>query len=209
MGSDPTRLIAIDVAVLPPLDVSRRAIDLSAALAGSDPQALRLGDECLPHITLTQQFVRAVSLDACLGAVDVILRSVAPLPLLVTGVGSANTTIWMSVERSTVLFDLHRRLMDALETFEQPGGTAAAFIGGRARPRDVEWVRRYRRMSSGSAFTPHITLGHSAQLPFVEPLAFEADTIAACQLGRFCSCGRVLRRWALPPSPLPPSPHPP
>jgi 2'-5' RNA ligase len=192
-----SQLVAIDVAVLPPPEVSKRATEFSAMLAGGDPQALRLGAGCLPHITLTQQFVGAASLDACLDAVGVVLRGVAPLQLSVTGVGRGNTTVWMSVERSPALFDLHRRLMDALEKFEQADGDADAFIGT-ARPRDTEWVRRYRRSSSGGAFTPHITLGHSTQTtPPVEPVTFEAATIAACQLGRFCSCGRVLRRWTL------------
>jgi 2'-5' RNA ligase len=192
-----SQLVAIDVAVLPTPEVSGRAIEVSAMLAGSDPQALRLGAECLPHITLTQQFVRLVHLDACFDAVGAVLRGVAPLPLVVTGVGRGNTTVWMSVKPSPVLFDLHRRLMDALKPFEQTDGAADAFVGS-ARPRDVEWVRRYRRASSGKAFTPHITLGHSAQDPSIEPLTFKAATIAACQLGRFCSCGRVLRRWSLP-----------
>ncbi|HET9361216.1 MAG TPA: 2'-5' RNA ligase family protein [Vicinamibacterales bacterium] len=192
-----SQLVAIDVAVLLPQDVSGRAIELSAMLAGGDPQALRLGAGCLPHITLTQQFVGAVSLDACLDAVGVVLQGVAPLHMSVTGVGRGNTTVWMSVERSPALLDLHRRLMDALETFEQTDGAADAFVGN-ARPKDIEWVRSYRRASSGKAFTPHITLGHSTQTtPLVEPLTFEAATIAACQLGRFCSCGRVLRRWTL------------
>jgi 2'-5' RNA ligase len=189
--------MAIDVAVLPPHEVSLRAIELSTALAGSDPQALRLGAASLPHITLIQQFVAAVSLDACLDAVGVVLRGVAPLRLSVSGAGRGNTTVWMSVERSPALFDLHRRLMDALEPFEKTDGAADAFVGT-ARPRDIEWVRRYRRSSSGGAFRPHITLGHSAETtPPVEPETFEAATIAACQLGRFCSCGRVLRLWTL------------
>ena len=198
MGPDPTQLVAFDVAVLPPPEVSRRAIDLSEALAGSDPQALRLGDASLPHITLAQQFVGAASLDACLDAVGLVLRGVAPLQLRVTGAGRGNTTVSMRVERSPAVLDLHRRLMDALETFEEPDGTAVAFVDGRARPRDIEWVRSYRRSSSGGAFTPHLTLGHSTQAtPAVEPLTFEATTIAACQLGMFCSGGRVLRTWAL------------
>jgi 2'-5' RNA ligase len=191
------QLVALDVAVLPPPEVSRRAAELSAALAGSDPHALRLGAASLPHITLIQQFVAAVNLDACLDAVGVVLRDVAPFRLSVSGAGRGNTTVWMSVERSPALFDLHRRLMDALETFQRTDGAADAFVGT-ARPRDIEWVRRYRRSSSGGAFTPHITLGHSERTtPLVEPVTFEAATVAACQLGRFCSCGRVLRRWTL------------
>jgi hypothetical protein len=61
----------------------------------------------------------------------------------------------------------------------------------------VEWVAGFRRNSSYEAFTPHITLGHSTKLPFVEPVSFDATTIAACHLGRFCTCRRILRQWKL------------
>jgi hypothetical protein len=80
---------------------------------------------------------------------------------------------------------------------ERPGGTPAAFVDGDARVRDLLWVSSYRLKSSFGAFTPHITLGHGAQPPHIEPFEFEATTVAACQLGRFCSCQRVLRSWSL------------
>jgi hypothetical protein len=48
---------AIDIAILPPADVSARAIALSAALPADESQGLLLGVDRLPHITLTQQFV--------------------------------------------------------------------------------------------------------------------------------------------------------
>ena len=103
----------------------------------------------------------------------------------------------MSIAQTLDLVELHRALMDALSHFERPDGTSAAFADGDARPGDVAWVAGFRRSSSYAAFRPHITLGHSSTLPQVEPLAFEASTIAACQLGRFCTCRRVLRRWEL------------
>ena len=103
----------------------------------------------------------------------------------------------MAIEPTPALSELHRNLMDVLAPFERPGGTEAAFVDGDARARDVAWVTDYGRASAGAAFRPHITLGHAATLPPVEPLTFTATTIAACHLGRFCTCRRVLRRWDL------------
>ena len=103
--------------------------------------------------------------------------------------------MWMAVERTQALKELHQQLMDALQLFERTGGTQASFFKGDARVGDVEWVAHFRRNSSYEAFTPHITLGHSTTLPSVERVEFVASTIAACHLGRFCTCRRILRRW--------------
>jgi hypothetical protein len=87
--------------------------------------------------------------------------------------------------------------MEALRGFERPGATASAFVDGNARVADVMWVTGYRLKSALHAYNPHITLGHAKEPPHVEPFAFEATTVAACHLGQFCSCRRVLRRWSL------------
>jgi 2'-5' RNA ligase len=190
-------LLALDVAVLPPPSVSKRAIELSAALPAADSQGLRLDDDRLPHITLTQQFVSVQDIDAVLAKVEAIITNYDTLSLNVTGPGRGRSSVWMSIAQTLDLVTLHRELMDALSDFERPDGTSAAFVDGDARPGDVAWVAGFRRSSSYAAFRPHITLGHSSTLPAVDPLAFEASTIAACQLGRFCTCRRVLRRWEL------------
>lgn len=59
------------------------------------------------------------------------------------------------------------------------------------------WVTGYRLKSSFGAFTPHISLGHGDQPPAIEPLTFTATMVAACHLGRFCSCRTILRSWEL------------
>lgn len=188
-------LLALDIAILPPPEISRRAIELSASLPERDSLGLRLGDEFLPHVTLTQHFVRAGDLDQVLDRVAATLAGMKPMPLTVTGAGRGRSSVWMSIQLTPPLFDLHRQLMDALHPFEQQGGTEAAFLDGDARPTDVEWVTGFRETSSYAAFHPHITLGHAAALPAVEPVAFEATTVAACHLGKFCACRRVLRQW--------------
>ena len=65
------KLIALDVAILPPPDVSARAIAASDALAQGDESGPRLDAGHLPHITLSQQFVREEELDEFTAAVQV------------------------------------------------------------------------------------------------------------------------------------------
>jgi 2'-5' RNA ligase len=190
-------LIALDVAILPPQAISQRAIELSAALPEKESKGLRLGGDVLPHITLTQQFIQASDLDAALDCAGAAIAGFGPLPLSVPGPARGGSSGWMAIELTPSLIELHRRLMDELRPFERPAGTATAFVDEDARPDDVAWVAGFRRTSSYGAFTPHITLGHAADLPAVESRAFDATTVAACHLGKFCACRRIFRTWAL------------
>jgi hypothetical protein len=119
------------------------------------------------------------------------------MALRVIGGGKGGHSVWMELDRGAEIVALHESLMEALRGVERPGGTPAAFVDGDARVRDLLWVASYRLQSSFGAYTPHITLGHAAEPPQIEPFEFAADTVAACQLGRFCSCRRILRTWTL------------
>jgi len=193
-----SKLLALDVAMLPPPDIRRRAIQLSASLPRRESRGLLLDDERPPHVTLTQQFVRVDALDEVVHALDAALRAQAPVTLHVTGGGrSGGGTVWMAVERTPPLVRLHERLMGALRAFERPAGGADAFFEENGRAADVAWVAGYRLKASLTAYTPHITLGHASTPPALDPFTFEATAIAACHLGRFCTCRRVLRQWEL------------
>jgi 2'-5' RNA ligase len=191
-----SKLVAMDVAILPPADVTARAIEFSAALP-SERSQYRLDAEHLPHITLTQQFVRQDELDSAFARIDEALQQQRPLRIAITGGGQSGHTLWLSVERTPDLQELHERVMEALRGLERPDGGPHAFFEGQGRMGDVLWVAGFRLKSSFGAFTPHITLGHGNEPPSVEPFAFDATTVAACHLGRFCTCRRVLRAWDL------------
>ena len=190
-------LLALDVALLLPPDARRKAITLSASLPAEQSHGFRLDADHHPHITLTQQFVRVDEVDAALERVDETVQTQRPLTIRVTGGGKGHSSVWMAVERTDEIASLHERIMEALRGLERPGGTAAAFFEGDARVGDVAWVTGYRLKSSLSAYKPHVTLGYAAEPPVIEPFTFAATTIAACHLGRFCSCRRVLRSWEL------------
>lgn len=188
-------MIAIDIAILPPPEVSARAIALSAALPADESQGLLLGADYLPHVTLTQQFVLSESLDSLFTQIDRVLRDRAPLRLHVVGGARGTNSVWMSIERSPELVSLHEQMLEAAEPFEVTTGDAAAFFSDDARDRDVRSVREFRHQSSFDRFTPHITLGHASAAPVIEPMAFVATTVAVCHLGRFCTCRPIIRAW--------------
>lgn len=191
------QLVALDVAILPPPDVSLRAVAYSAAVSEEGSQGLRLDSEHLPHVTLTQQFVRAEELDEAFAHIDDVLKDQPPLRVRVTGAGHSGHTLWLAVERSPQLLALHERLMAALRGVERPDGGPHAFFEGTGRLADVLWVDGFRLKSAFGHFTPHVTIGHGRSAPSVEPFLFDATTIAACHLGTFCTCRRVLRAWTL------------
>jgi 2'-5' RNA ligase len=191
-------LIALDIAILPPDEVARRATELSASLPRGESQGLLLGPDYLPHITLVQLFADTSETSTLLTHVEDIVRDRSPLNLRVSGGGRTGaSSVWMEIESAPALIDLHQRLLEATQPFECAGGDASAFFCGDARARDVRWVAQYRETSSGRWFQPHITLGHASHSPVIEPFDFTATRVAACHLGRFCSCRRVLRAFHL------------
>jgi len=192
-------LIAVDVAILPPADVTARAIAWNLALPATEFRGLRLDADHLPHLTLTQQFIREDRLDLALAALDPVLAAQPPVRVPITGGARGGHTMWMAVEGTAPLVSLHERLMDALSEWEEREGSRAAFVGD-ARDADIAWVSGFRNDSSFARFLPHITLGHGAEPPVIEPFEFEATAVAACHLGRFCTCQRVLRSWSLGPA---------
>jgi hypothetical protein len=190
-------LVAIDVAILPPLSIANQAIRLSAALPSAESNGLALNDTNQPHITLTQQFVTVQDIGIVRHNVTSVLKGRPPLLLRVSGAGRGDSSVWMRIEPTAELTDLHRELMDALRPFERRGETATAFSGGNPRPGDLKWVAEFRHQSSYGRYAPHITLGHASEPPYVEPTAFLAETVALCHLGGFCACREVLESWTL------------
>lgn len=195
----PASLVAIDVAILVPDAVAGPAAEISRGLAGDRPDALRLDGRHLAHITLAQQFVERARLDELFAELDRILRHEPAVPLRASGAAADRGTIVLAIEPAPDLQRLHEMVMDVTEPFESPEGGAAAFRadGETIRARDVDWVRNYREHSAYQHYNPHVTLGHGARTPAFAPVEFHADRVAACELGRFCTCRAVLREWRL------------
>jgi 2'-5' RNA ligase len=192
-------LIAIDIAFLLPEDAQARALAVNAKLWAESREGFRFDETHLPHITLVQQFVRRAHLPEVFAAVESCLGEFPPMTLTVSGIEARGETVQFVIAPHSELSRLHERLMEALAPFDEGDGPAEAFADGDEppRPRDLEWVRHYRAQASGPRYFPHITLGKGRVTESVAPFSFTADRIAACQLGRFCTCRVILQEWRL------------
>jgi hypothetical protein len=191
--------LAVGVALLLPDRIAACAVALNRRLSGDRQDRLRLDESHLPHITLAQQFVAGPRLPELLATVAATARAERPLELHVPGVPTLGTSVTLAVRHSAPLQRLHESLMAGLAEFEETAGDESSFLRGdeEIRPRDVDWVARYRHRSSFGCFQPHITVGHGDLEGPVEPLDFVADRLAVCHLGRHCACRAVLAEWRL------------
>lgn len=192
-------VVAVDVAVLLPDTLLRPMLRLNAALL-PPPDGFRFDDTHLPHVTLAQQFVAAPRLPELMRAIDGVLSGRGPLRLQPAGLSRGRTTSTVRLAPTDPLVRLHAGLMDSLRPFESGPRDAAAFCSAgdeTARDADVDWVRKFGTHAAYERFDPHVTVGvgtppEPATLP-----AVHATRVALCQLGRFCTCRRVLAEWSL------------
>ena len=200
MTTSARRVLALDVALLPPPACQPRLADLNAAL-DPPPRGFRFDDTHLPHVTLVQQFVATGRLDEVAGSLARLVSRAAPLRLRSTGLSRGRTTSSLRLERTDELDTLHARVMDALLPFAAGPGDESAFLsnGEPPRPADLDWVTRFRDEAAYARFDPHITLGVGVAAGTTAALDTLTDRIALCHLGRYCTCRRVLAEWTLTP----------
>ena len=198
--TDPT-CTAIDIALLLPDSLDDSLTTLNRTLQ-APPDGFYFDSTHLPHVTLVQQFAKRDELDAIAGVVDDVIQHETPLALATTHLSRVQVSTTLGVELTPELATLHRRLMEDLAPFGDEvdrNDAHDAFVtnGNGPRPTDIEWVAMFRERSALQRFDPHITIGAGALATSVPPTPFVATQLAMCQLGRFCTCRRVLQAWTL------------
>ena len=197
----PPAVLALDVAILLPRTLRRKVAALNETLA-SPPEGFRFDNTHLPHITLMQQFVATDRLEIFSRALGGLTRELKTLGLKTGDVTYSGTCATWQVEPTSPLLELHRRLMDGLRPFNAGNGTLDSFVSGDTPPRlnDLDWVTQYHAQAAYDHFDPHITLGVGTLRRLPTPTRFSADQLALCQLGRFCTCRRVITCRSLTPT---------
>ena len=191
-------IVATDLAFLLPDPLNRAVTAINRTLL-PPPDGFRFDATHLPHLTIVQQFVRR---DALGEIGDTITRAIGELdaiPLVTTELAAGRVARTLGVALTAELAALHRRLLDDLAPFQEGAAAPGAFWtdGDQPRPADVEWVASFRQRSARASFVPHITIGIGRIKTTLDPSRFTASEVALCQLGRFCTCRRVLDTWTL------------
>lgn len=194
------RLSALDVALVLPSSIADCLTRLNASLL-PPPDGFHFDTTHVPHLTLVQQFSRLDALQDITDEITSTAQCTAPLQLTTDKLSTGETAVVLTVEHTKALNNLHRRLMKRLERFASATGDKTGFVNTdpneSARTRDVTCVKQFRRNASYEAFTPHITLGigHLDQPSPVQ--TFTVTNLALYQLGRFCTCRRLLQSFTL------------
>ena len=198
MTEFPSRIIALDVALLLPPDSVAELTRLNARLS-SPSEGFQFDSEHLPHVTLAQQFVLNSEINVICNKLKHLANQYAPIRLCSAGLVVSGATTSLRITESEQLFELHERIMNTLEAHVTRPGDAQAFFHGSetARHTDIAWVNNFRNHSSGYRFEPHITVGKGTLDSQHPALIFPTSTLAACHLGKFCTCRHVFDSWSL------------
>lgn len=192
------RLKAVDVVIVPPREVTEKAVDLSAKLHGSSFVLSK--DDRVPHITLMMGYADDVSKTAV--QVESIIKNGAPINVCATGIKTSKGATSVTIEKSQVLNMLHYRLMDGVNlrnSLMLPNAYFAGDLG--IGDSTLDWLSSFVHAHARRNFEPHLTLGdgrldeRDVDLEF--PVNFLASNISMFHLGDHNTCRKLLASWQL------------
>ena len=200
----------LDVVILPPEGIARKAIALSRLLTrrfGSPLLLDRAG--ALPHISL---YHIAVSRDR-LSAFRERLRAIAARTevgeLHVVGIHIYREfgSIAIAISKPRWLQRLYLRIIhETSELRDTRFDNHRSWVSERLSPGERAWIDRYGTPLVGRFFIPHITLGiirdcdqlqAAARVISLRHRGFKVTELAICRQGPHHTCTRVIERLAL------------
>ncbi len=197
-------LLAVDIVLLPPDDVTDLAISANKELLKSNPPGITLDKQrCLPHISLDMGLLDEEKLEEAKQLLATIAAETKALDLAITGV---TTTVSKEPEVSVLTVEgdglqrLHEKVADAFSHLLQQGIVEnvrwVENQQGEVMPIWEKWVKDFAKNASYEKFRPHITIGlgkvrNPGKIPFI------ATWLALCHLGNYCTCREVLAEFGL------------
>lgn len=185
---------AIDIAILPPKEISELCINLNQRLIG--PRNIKLNQtNQLPHITLLFGGVEDDKLHKIWNKVEQITRDFKPIKLEIAKVRYGGST-GLHLAKSESLVNLHTQLVNKISPLLSYNVTTKDFANpDTVFERSTTWVNNFLVNSARENYDPHITIGDGklkeddlSQLP----IKFTADKITLCHLGNLCTCTETL-----------------
>ncbi len=209
-------LTAIDTLMLPDETMLGRAGALNKKLRSNTPSGFALDARHTPHITMLQRYVRTDKLDEVFAAIEGVVTAVDPSGLSLRGVKVAHMEVSppgmglaaIVSQPGPGILDLQSSLIEAVEPFTEPDGTAAAYVTSAEEPDinedTLRYVNNYVPDHSGENFLAHVTIG-TAEVEFLKDLEskpfdgfdFHPAGFAVFQLGNNGTAQREVKRWDL------------
>lgn len=186
-----TSSLAIDIVLLPPPEISAKAIALSDKLASQYGELLHLNPvDRLPHISLLMGVMDQKDIDQ----VAPILRdsmAFLPMELEILGLDSGPSSTGLAIKPIPQIREMQQFLIAKLSPLLNYNPKPEMFDDTPTQ-NDLKWVKNFLSYSQ-TDFNPHITVGPSSQkVRYETPEAFKASTLALCHLGNYCTCRKIL-----------------
>lgn len=181
--------LAIDIVLLPPPNISDEMVALSNHLNDTYGEKIRLNlKDRLPHISLLMGVVDRKNIENIEKVLKKLAAELLPIELTMTGLKSRGSSSAIELKETPELEALQKALAKETQDWITSNATAEMFYDTPTE-KNVEWVKNYL----GHTHIPHITVGPVFENESYDNLrTFSADTLAACHLGRHCTCREVL-----------------
>jgi hypothetical protein len=190
--------IAVDIVLFPSVEIIEKSIKLNKDLI-SDFKPVKLNNEnCFPHISLCMGSIESNDLDKAELILNKISKDFKALKLTISKFVVDSLTTgdkWTSlkVKKTEELQKLHEKTMDKFkEIISSDIEKEMFFLPYEINDLTVVWAKNYFKNSAYKNYSPHISIGIGKQVSEDLNLSFLANNIGICQLGKYCTCRKVI-----------------
>ncbi len=200
------KLIAIDIVVVPPENIIKKAIEINKNLSGVIArQYPRLGKHCVPHLSLAMAFVYKKDILKIKKILAKVADAQNPIQITITSSFSnprpdGLTGVGWKIRHTDILQSLHEHMMTELELYMHKGGATAYYNSDKEEiaKRSIDWMNNYKTDHAFEKFQCHISLGIGEPIE-TNPMKFTATTLAIFHLGNRNTCRKLLAKFLLRP----------
>lgn len=186
--------IAIDVVLLPSLNMIDKAIQINKEILNKSENPIKLNtSDCLPHITLAMGCIEKNNVSK----IDKILKNLSDEfeVFRLKTISSMEKKAWLRIAFNKDLQLLHEALMNKSKEYFTYNATEDMIY----RKKDevisditLDYIKNFSLESSFENYTPHITVGSGLFDIETPEVKFMSQEIALCHLGNYCTCRKVL-----------------
>ena len=190
--------IAIDIALLPSIQMTETAILANRHLADTSQELVLSQDDYLPHISLAMGCIDESSLQPLRNILQDIVNAHFPQELKAVGVyiGTSYDGQKMSlyyIDKTSEIQQLHESIMTQLTPYFSYDVSADMLLSPPAIcEQTLLWIQNYPIQSSFEKFIPHITIGFGVAKAIDRPLECAPLKLGICHLGNHCTCRKTL-----------------
>lgn len=208
------KTIALDFVISPCLAIENQCVEWNQKYTDG---RIRLGWECIPHISLYMIVVRESFLAEILEKWEVIRMrfdgfALTRSELTIHRTPSSGMILSWDWEKTRELLQLQAEIVEAFSGYRAFGGGATPFWNQSADPETQDYVRNFHDHRLGDRWNPHITLGFWKESQNVDfdtlvqktksivddcMISVSSSDLEIFQLGGNCTCKR--RIFPLPP----------